>query len=212
MAIYLDSAIHDQVREAMAWGFLTGVTTNPALLATAGADALDALQPLCQLVPGQVFFQLTTHSVQSMLLQAQAAFSVSPSQIVLAVPCTMAGLQAVSRLSLEFPCAVTAVFSPAQAYLAKEAGARYVLPYVNRATELLGDGITLVDEISQVLVGDGPNSIQIVAADIKTSSEAVAALKAGAHHLALPFELVKRMAHHPLSDQALQESDLVSGS
>jgi transaldolase len=212
MAIYLDSAIHDQVKEAMAWGFLTGVTTNPALLATAGADALDALQPLCQLVPGQVFFQLTTHSVQSMLLQAQAAFSVSPSQIVLAIPCTLAGLQAVARLSLEFPCAVTAVFSPAQAYLAREAGARYVLPYVNRATELLGDGIALVREIAQVMTGDSSGSIQIVAADIQSPAEAVGALRAGAHHLALPFELVKRMAHHPLSDQAIEESDLDSGS
>jgi transaldolase len=212
MAIYLDSAIHDQVREAMSWGFLTGVTTNPALLGAAGEDPLDALQPLCQLVPGQVFFQLTTHSVQSMLLQSQAAFSVSPSQIVLAVPCTLAGLQAVARLSLEFPCAVTAVFSPAQAYLAQEAGARYVLPYVHRATELLGDGIALVAEIAQVLAGESPSSIQIVAADIKSSAEAVAALRAGAHHLALPFELVKRMAHHPLSDQAVQESQAAGGS
>ena len=211
MAIYLDSAAHDEVREAMSWGFLAGVTTNPALLAAAGQVSLDALNPLCQLTPGQVFFQLTAHSLPSMLLQAQAAFSVSPSQVVLMIPCSVEGLQAVARLSLEIPCAVTAVFNPAQAYLAKEAGAGYVLPYVNRSTRLLGDGVALVREIAKVLEDDGRHLTQVLAVSIKSPAEAVAALNAGAQHVALPLEVVKQMASHPLSEQAIQQFDLISG-
>jgi transaldolase len=211
MAIYLDSAVHDEVREAMSWGFLAGVTTNPALLAAAGQVSLDALKPLCQLTPGQVFFQLTTHSLHSILLQAQAAFSVSPSQVVLMIPCTVEGLQAVARLSLEIPCAVTAVFNPAQAYLAKEAGARYVLPYVNRSTRLLGDGVALVREIARILKDDGHHLTQVLAVSIRSPAEAVAALNAGAQHVALPLEIVKQMASHPLSEQAIQQFDLISG-
>jgi transaldolase len=187
------------------------VTTNPALLAAAGDTSLDALKPLCQLVPGRVFFQLTTHSTHSMLLQAQAAFSVSPSQVVLKVPCTLEGLQAVARLSLEIPCAMTAIFSPAQAYLAQEAGARYVIPYVNRSTRLMGDGVALVEAIATVLANNGRSSTEIVASSIKSPAEAVAARNAGAHHLSLPFEIIRQMAHHPLSEQAIQQFDLVIG-
>jgi len=210
MAIFLDSAIHDEVREAMSWGFVSGITTNPALLAAAGDVSLDALKPLCELVPGRVFYQLTTHDLNSMLLEAQAAFSVSPSQIVLKVPCTLDGLQAVARLSLEIPCAVTAVFSPAQAYLAREAGANYAVPYVNRSTRLLGDGAALVAAMAQVLNGRGGNSTKIIAAGIHSPAEAVAALGAGAYHLSLPLAVLKQMAHHPLSEQAIQDFDWAS--
>ena len=209
MAIFLDSGIHSEVKEAMAWGFVAGITTNPALLAASGDVSLNALKQLCKMVPGRVFYQLMSRDLDSMIREAQAAFSRSPSQIVLKVPCTLFGLQAVARLSLEIPCAVTALFSPAQAYLAREAGARYVISYLNRSTRLLGDGVALVEAMAAVL---GNSSTELVAASIKSPAEAVAALTAGADHLAVPFEVIKRMSHHPLTLQAIEEFDLAARS
>jgi transaldolase len=130
---------------------------------------------------------------------------------VLNIPATLEGLQATARLSLEIPCAVTAVFSPAQAFLAKEAGARYVMSYVNRGTRLLGDGPALVREIAKTLENDGRFSTQIVAASLKSPAEAVAALNAGAQHIAVPLQLAKEMARHPLSEQVIQRFDLANG-
>lgn len=46
---------------------------------------------------------------------------------------------------------------------------------------------------------------QILAASIKTPVEAVEALLAGAHHLSLPWEVLVAMAHHDLTELALQE-------
>ena len=209
MAIFLDSGIRSEVKEAMAWGFVAGITTNPALLAASGDVSLNALKQLCKMVPGRVFYQLMSRDLDSMIREAQAAFSVSPSQIVLKVPCTLSGLRAVARLSLETPCAVTALFSPAQAYLAREAGARYLILYLNRSTRLLGDGVALVKAMAAVL---GNNSTELVAASIKSPAEAVAALSAGADHLAVPFEVIKRMSHHPLTQQAIEEFDLAARS
>ena len=202
MVIFLDSAIHEEVKEAMAWGFVAGVTTNPVLLAAAGDVSLDALKPLCDMVPGLVFYQLASQGLNAMLMEGQAAFSVSPSQVVLKVPCTLDGLRVVARLSLELPCAVTAIFSPAQAYMAREAGARYLVPYVNRGTRLMGDGPGLIRSMAEVING---RSTEIVAASIKSSTEAVAALNAGAQHLTLPLKVIKEMARHSLSDQAIEE-------
>ncbi len=211
MAIYLESASHDQVREVMTWGYVAGVATNPKLLAAAGDTSLAALEPLCKLTAGRVFFQLTTRNFHAMLLQAQAAFSVSPSQVVLVIPCTLSGLQAVARLSLEIPCALAAVFSPGQAYLAREAGARYVIPYVNECTRLLGDGVGLVASIVRALNSSGRDSTEVLAAGIESSAEAVATVSAGAHHLALPIEVMREMARHPATEQLVERFDLLGG-
>jgi transaldolase len=204
MAIFLDSAVHAHIREAMAWGFIAGITTNPALLAEAGDVSLDALPPLCELVPGRVFYQLTSHGLDAMLLEGQAAFGVSPSQVVLKVPCTLEGLRVVARMSLEIPCAVTAIFGAAQAILAREAGARYIIPYLDRSTRLMGDGCDLIRSMAQVLSN---GTTEILVGSIHSPAEAVEAVKAGADHLTLPLHVIKEMADHPLSRQAIEEFD-----
>ncbi len=104
---------------------------------------------------------------------------------------------------------MTALFSPAQAYLAREAGARSLISYLSRSTRLWGDGVALVGAIAAVL---GNSSTELVAASIKSPAEAVAALSAGAGHLAVPFEVIKRMSRHSLTQQAIEEFDLAARS
>jgi transaldolase len=108
----------------------------------------------------------------------------------------------VARLAGDMPCAVTALFSGAQAYVACEAGARYLIPYVNRATRQLGDGPGLVREIAGVVSEVGGRA-EILAASIKTPEEAVTTVLAGAHHLTLPLDVILALGDHPLSDAAI---------
>jgi len=96
---------------------------------------------------------------------------------------------------------MAAVFSAAQAYLACQAGARYVIPYVNRLTRLGGDGIALVRRIAAIL---GPET-ELLAASLKSPAEAVDALLAGAHHVTVPWKLIEEMAEHRLSALAVEE-------
>ena len=202
MSVLLESATHNDIREAMEWGFVAGILTDPILLAAAGDVSLDALKPLCQLAPGQVFFPLTSHDLSGLLLEAQAVFTVSPSQVVLLAPANLEGIRAAARLSLEIPCAVGPIGSPAQAWLAREAGAKYVVLYMNWATRSLGDGSALVAEVVKVLDG---SSTEVVVGDIPSAADATKALAAGAPHLALRTALLKEMASHPLSEQILAE-------
>ena len=46
---------------------------------------------------------------------------------------------------------------------------------------------------------------EILAASIKSPSEAVKTLLAGAHHLTLPFDVLQAMAVHELSQQTVDE-------
>jgi transaldolase len=89
-------------------------------------------------------------------------------------------------------------------YLAIQAGARYVFPYVNRSTRLLGDGLGLVRQMRAVI--DACKApLEIVAASIKTPEEAVQTVLAGAYHLTLPLAVIQAMGQHELSERTIAE-------
>ncbi|MGC8874165.1 MAG: transaldolase family protein [Chloroflexia bacterium] len=204
MALYLDSAQVEEVRQAIAWGFVTGVTTNPKLMAQAGRPAEEVVSEICRLCPGPVFYQPVATEPFALEEEGRHFSALSPAQIVLKIPASLENFAILARLAPEIPCAATAVFSPGQAYLAAEAGARYVIPYVNRMTRYSGRGIALVAEIAEVLRATGRRT-ELLAASLREVDEVLACLSAGAHHVTLPFTLIREMAAHPLSEQAIAE-------
>lgn len=202
MPLFLDSALVEEARQAATLGFVAGATTNPALVAKAGRPAREVLADLCATLPGIVFYQVGEAPGPGLNAEINTFRELS-QQIAFKLPCTLDYARAARELSRRgVVCAMTAVYSPAQAYLAAQAGVAYIIPYVNRATRYLGDGAALVAEIAAVLEGTG---CEILAASIKSETEAVDALLAGAHHISLPWDLLSGMAHHPLTDLALQE-------
>jgi transaldolase len=204
MALYLDSAIVAEVREGLGWGFITGVTTNPKLIAPTGRPAEDIIAELCALCPGPVFYQPTATDPQALEEEGRRFSAISPAQVVLKITATLSHLAVMSRLSRDIPCAATAVYSAAQAYLAAESGARYVIPYVNRMNRYSGQGIALVQEIAAILSAAG-RRVELLAASLRDVPEVVACLSAGAQHITIPLVLIREMAEHPLSQQAIEE-------
>lgn len=202
MAFYLDSASVEDARAARELGWVRGITTNPTLLAQSDLAPEDTLRQLASILPGEICYQLTAPDLEGMLVEGRAASGILGEQTVLKIPATPAGFQAVSRLSPHIPCAVTAIFSPAQALVAAAAGACYIIPYVNRSTRLLGDGPALVHQMAEALAG---TPTQILAASIKVSEEAVAAHIAGAHHLSLPLDVLHAMVTHDLTTASVAE-------
>lgn len=202
MALYLDSAIIEEATEVSQWGWVKGITTNPTLLAKSTLSVTETLKQLKQTISGEICYQLMASDLNGMITEANAAYEILGSQTVLKIPATAIGFQAVSRLSADIPCSVTAIYSPAQAVVAMEAGAKYAIAYVNRATRLLGDGIKLVEEMSAVLKG---SNTTILAASIKSAEEASNTIKAGATHLTLPLDILKLMTTHELSEKTVEE-------
>ena len=54
MKIFLDTAEVAQIREALRWGIIDGVTTNPTHVAKSGGDPRKLYPEICSLVPGPV--------------------------------------------------------------------------------------------------------------------------------------------------------------
>ena len=200
--IYLDSALIEEAKAAVAMGWVKGITTNPTLLNKTELSPEASLKQLAAISPGELYYQLCATDFEDMVTEARKAVAIIGDRTVLKIPATELGFRLTAHLSTEIACSVTAIYSPAQAAIAAEAGAKYAIAYVNRATRLLGDGLALVREMSHVLKG---SSTEILAASLKSPAEAAATLQAGAHHLTVPMSILQEMTTHELSEKTVAE-------
>lgn len=204
MAILIDSADLVEVKRAVELGFVRGCTTNPSIMAKVKGEPKEIIRQICALSPGPVFYQVTARTVEEREHEGREFFAICPEKVILKIPATTENMTLITRFAPAIPCAVTAVFSTHQTYLACEAGVKYVIPYVNRSTRLLGDGPKLVREMAGV-IGATRKPVEILAASIRTPEEAVAAVLAGAHHLTLPLDVILALGNHRLSDEAIAD-------
>jgi transaldolase len=199
---YLDSALPAIAKKLPQLGWVKGITTNPTLLAQSPLTPAETLTTLTALTPGELYYQLVTTTYEEMIAEARQAQELVGSKLVLKIPATLTGFQVLATLAPQIPCSVTAIYHPIQAAIAAEAGAKYAIAYVNRATRLLGDGIALVRDMAQILAS---SPTEILAASIKSADEAAGSLIAGAHHLTLPWDILVAIAEHPLSNQTVED-------
>jgi transaldolase len=203
VGVYLDSAHPSDARRAQQLGFVEAITTNPTLIARTGRPRLEVLAELVEIFDGHVFYQVTAPTVEGRYDQAWEAHEVRPDKVVIKIPASVENLTMAARLiDSGIECAITAVFGPAQAYLAAQVEATFVIPYVNRITRQLGDGLAVVRDVAQILRG---TQTEVLAAGLKTVDEVVATLLAGAQHVTIPLELILAMGEHELSRQAIEE-------
>ena len=200
--IYLDSAILSEAEAAVKLGWVKGITTNPTLLKKSPLSPEETLSKLAEISPGELYYQLCSNDFDSIIAEAKQAQKIVGDKLVLKIPATELGFQVTADLSSQIACSVTAIYSPAQAAVAREAGAKYAIAYVNRATRLLGDGLGLVRAMANIV---HRSNTQILAASIKSSQEAADTLQAGAHHLTVPMTILQQMASQELSTQTVAE-------
>ncbi len=195
MALFLDSATLAEAQRAQALGFIEGITTNPGLMQDTGRPALEVLAELVEVFDGHIFYQLKAESLEARIDEAWEAYNTRPDRVVIILMATTENLSLIPRLP-GVDIAITGVFSMAQAYVAAQAGAHYVMPYVDVAINNAEYGTTLVQDIAQVLQN---TETELLAADLTSVGQALRALNAGAHHLTLPLALIEDMGEHPLT-------------
>ncbi|PSB04873.1 transaldolase family protein [Merismopedia glauca] len=202
MTLFLDSALIEEAQSTSQLGWVKGITTNPTLLAKSPLSVALTLEKLALFNYTEILYQLTSTDFDRALAEAQTAFKLLTSKTVLKIPATAVGFRVAASLQHQIPVAITGIYSPAQALVAKEVGAKYAIAYVNRATRLMGDGLSLVRSMANVL---SDSQTEILAASIKSPTEAVATIEAGAQHLTLPLTVLQSLAVNELSEQTFIE-------
>jgi len=203
MKIFLDTANLEEIRQGVEWGIVDGVTTNPTLIAKEGADFEKRIKEICELVQGPVSAEVISLNWEGMVEEARKLAAID-EHVVVKIPMTPDGIKAVKILSAEgIKTNVTLVFSANQALLAAKAGAMYVSPFVGRIDDNGNDGLKLLEEIMQIFANYGFET-EVIAASIRHPMHVVEAALIGVDIATVPFDVLKKMFMHPLTDVGIK--------
>src|SRR3989338_8525822 len=130
MKFFIDTANVEEIKKAVAWGLVDGVTTNPSLVAKEGRDFKQTVLEICELVDGPVSVEVISLEADKMVEEAKD-LAKWHKNVIIKLPCTTEGLKACKKLEGSgIKTNVTLVFSSNQVLCAAKAGASYISPFV----------------------------------------------------------------------------------
>ncbi len=204
MKIFLDGADTGELREAITWGLIDGVTTNPSLLAKTGRPYAEVLAEICSMINGPVSAEVVSTQAPQMLEEGEALARLHPN-IVVKCPVTLEGLKATAALSKRgIKVNVTLIFSPLQALAAAKCGASYVSPFVGRLDDIGHDGMTTVEQTMRILRNYNYHT-EVLVASLRNPLHVLKAAELGAHVATLPFNVLRQILCHPLTEVGLEK-------
>ncbi|MBN1314680.1 MAG: fructose-6-phosphate aldolase [Anaerolineales bacterium] len=229
MKLFLDTAKIEEIREAVSWGVISGVTTNPSLMKLAGTIDLKKVSiEICELVQGPVSAEVVSVDTEGMLREASDIVTWH-EHIVIKIPTTENGLKAINQirhwwvdidgnlhtgpdddpftsdkqLAWNAHVNATLVFSAAQGLLAALAGASYVSPFVGRLDDGGLDGMEIVSELVNIFDNYAIGT-EVIAASLRHPQHVIQAALERADIATLPFSVLKKMISHPYTEVGLK--------
>ncbi len=185
-------------------GVISGVTTNPSLIAKEGRDFIQVVKEIAAIVDGPISAEAVSTEALAMIEEARRLASIHPN-IVVKIPMNAEGLKAVKVLSSEgIKTNVTLVFSANQALLAALAGANYVSPFIGRLDDVGYNGAELIHTIMEIFSNYGLET-EVIAASIRHPVHVTEVALAGADIATVPFKVIKQMLEHPLTDIGIKK-------
>ena len=204
MKFFIDTANFEEIKEAYSWGILSGVTTNPSLVAKEpGVNFHERLREIAELVNGSVSGEVISLDAEGMIREGEELAAIHPN-ITVKLPMTPAGLQACKHFSEKgIKTNVTLIFSANQALMAARAGATYVSPFLGRLDDIGHNGVELISTIADIFTIHDIKT-EIIAASIRHPQHITEAALAGAHISTTPFNVLKQLFNHPLTDKGIE--------
>ncbi|MDD3126014.1 MAG: fructose-6-phosphate aldolase [Candidatus Izemoplasmatales bacterium] len=205
MKLFIDTANLAEIKTASTWGIISGVTTNPSLIAKEGRNIVDVIKEITTLIDGPISAEVQEGLAEAMI---ETAFDYAKmhSNIVIKIPMTMEGIKAVSVLSKHgIKTNVTLCFSVSQAMMAAKAGATFVSPFMGRLDDATNNpeaGYELLQDI-RLAYDNYHIQTEIIAASIRHPLHAEQAALAGADIATIPYKVFLQMIEHPLTAKGL---------
>lgn len=211
MKFFIDTANLEDIKKAYKIGVLSGVTTNPSLVAKEGVKFEDRIEEILKTVPEveSVSAEVTPDTVTAddMIAQAEELIKINggDKNITIKLPMTIAGLEATRYLAKKgVKINVTLIFTVNQALLAARAGATYVSPFLGRLDDISEDGVYLVSRIAELFRIQHIDS-QIIAASVRHPDHVTRVALAGAHIATIPYAVIEQLVKHPLTEQGIEK-------
>ncbi|CFX02381.1 Transaldolase 3A/3B [Syntrophomonas zehnderi OL-4] len=204
MRIFIDSANIEEIRDINSMGFLAGVTTNPSLVAKEKRDYHEVLKEICSIVDGPISAEVIAQDYKGMLAEAEILAAIHPN-VVIKIALTEEGLKVIKKLHEKgIKTNATLVFSANQALLAARAGASFVSPFLGRVDDNGNDGLILLEDIMTIF-NQYMLDTEVIAASIRHPMHVLQSAKIGSHIATVPYNVIKQMIKHPLTDAGIDK-------
>ena len=204
MKLFIDTANIEEIREISELGFVSGVTTNPSLIAKEGLDIVSVMKEITQIIDGPISAEVMALQCDEMVKEAQELVKIHKN-IVIKLPMCKEGLKAVKKLSsMGIKTNVTLIFSALQALMAARAGATFVSPFVGRLEDIGAEGLQLISQTREIFDIHGIET-EIISASIRTPIHVHESALAGAHIATVPFKILNQMINHPLTTAGMDK-------
>jgi transaldolase len=209
MVLFVDSSKLDEIKLFVRWGIVAGVTTNPKIIASDGHATLDGVKDqitaICALVNGPVSMEVLSETTDAMIAEGRRYHAWCPAKIAVKIPMCEQGMPAIHALgAADIPVNVTCMMTVNQAYVAAQAGARYVSLFFGRIKDMGADPIEAIAVTRELLEREGSKA-EIIAGSIRHPQDVHDALRAGAHIVTVGPEILKQMIKHPNTELTIAE-------
>jgi transaldolase len=203
MKFFIDTAKAAEIKKGLEMGLVDGVTTNPTLLSKEGGDPQAIIREILSLVSGPVSLEVIAKDMAGMCEEARKLAPLGPN-VVVKIPMTEEGIKAVRTLSQEgIKTNVTLIFQPVQALIAAKAGADYVSPFIGRLDDISARGMEVVEDTITIFSNYGFET-EVIVASVRSPLHVLQAATAGADIATIPFNVLRQLINHPLTDIGLE--------
>ena len=203
MKFFIDTADITEIKNAQNMGLCDGVTTNPSLIAKTGRKFEDVIMEICELVDGPISAEVVSTDFDGIVAEAKQLAKMHRN-IVVKIPLIVDGLKATRWCTDNgIKTNVTLCFSAVQALLAAKAGATYISPFVGRLDDISNDGMELIRQIVHIY-DQYAFDTEVLVASVRHPMHLVESALTGAHVATIPFKVLEKLAHHPLTDIGLE--------
>ena len=204
MKFFIDTADIEEIRAAVDYGLVDGVTTNPSLIAKTGKDMRRVIEEICQVVNGPISAEVVSTDAAGMVKEARELAKIHDN-IVIKIPMIPDGLKATRTLSEEnIGVNMTLIFSPLQCLLAAKAGALFVSPFIGRLDDIAQVGMDIIEQ-TVTIFDNYDYDAEIIVASIRNPVHVLEAAMLGADIATIPFKVINQLAKHPLTDIGLEK-------
>ena len=206
MKFFIDTANVEEIKKANDMGIISGVTTNPSLIAKEGRDFNEVIKEITSIVDGPISGEVkgTTTKAEDMIQEGREIAAIHPNMVV-KIPMAGEGLKAVKGLSQEgIKSNVTLIFNSTQALFAAKAGATYVSPFLGRLDDIATPGIDLIRTISQIFKIQNIKT-EIICASVRNPVHIIGCALAGAGIATVPYKVIEQCIKHPLTDIGIEK-------
>ena len=207
MELFLDSVVEEEIKEAFALGFLTGLTTTPTFMHRDGITDVDAtILRLAKMVP-QIQIEALGETADEIEKEAHRllGLGLSKETTVLKLPVSLESVKACKRLSDQgIQVNVHLVYTLQQAYMAMVAGAAYVCPLVGRLQDEGHDALGLIEQCVHAVEHYG-YACKVMFSSVRNPEHVRNAINLGVHAVTVPWKVMKLLTENTFTTVGAQQ-------